>query len=77
MQGDPSAALGVGLGIIWMLAGLVSLAATIWGIIDVVKVPNDSDFRAGNKVVWILVIVFFNCLGAIIYALVGRPQNRV
>ena len=77
---DPSAsASDVGwlaaLGIVPMIAGLISLIVTIVAIVDIVKVPSDSDFRAGNKLVWILVVVFFNCLGAIIYYAVGRPNR--
>ena len=57
---------------------LIWLAATIfwiWAIVDVVKVPDDSMFRAGNKLIWILVVVLAHVIGAIIYFLVGRPES--
>lgn len=57
---------------------LIWLAATafwIWAIVDVVKVPDDSMFRAGNKLIWILVVVLTHVIGAIIYFLVGRPVS--
>ena len=77
MGNDPSAAPGwlAALGILPMILSFVSLAMTIAAIVDIVKVPSDSDFRAGNKLVWILVVVFFGCLGAIIYYAVGRPNR--
>jgi uncharacterized membrane protein len=55
------------------------LAATcfivwIWALVDVVKVPDDSMFKAGNKLVWVLVIVLTGVVGAIIYLVVGRPS---
>jgi hypothetical protein len=56
---------------------LIWLAATvvwIWAIVDIVKVPDDSMFRAGNKLVWVLVVVFTHVIGAVIYFLIGRPE---
>ena len=49
----------------------------IWALVDAIRVPSDRDFRAGTKLIWVLVILFLNCLGALIYFAVGRPRNRV
>lgn len=60
---------------------VVTLAAVslfpLWALIDAIRVPSDADFRAGNKVIWVLVILFMHCVGALIYFAVGRPRNRV
>jgi uncharacterized membrane protein len=61
-----------GIVIIFVL-GLAAFAFWIWAIVDVVRVPDDSMFKAGNKLVWILVIVITGVIGAIIYLVVGRP----
>jgi hypothetical protein len=45
----------------------------IWALVDAVKVPDDSMFRAGNKLIWVLIIVLAQVIGAIIYLVVGRP----
>lgn len=49
----------------------------LWALIDAIRVPSDADFRAGNKVIWVLVILFMHCVGALVYFAVGRPRNRV
>ena len=59
--------------VIILILGLAAFAFWIWAIVDVVRVPDDSMFKAGNKLVWILVIVITGVIGAIIYLVVGRP----
>jgi type VI protein secretion system component VasK len=61
-----------GIAILFIL-GLAAFALWIWAIVDVVRVPDDSMFKAGNKLVWVLVIVITGVIGAIIYLAVGRP----
>jgi len=72
------AAFGLGFGIIIaifaVVLSLAVFAVWIWTIIDVVKVPSDDRFRAGNQLVWILVIVLTQIIGSIIYLAVGRPE---
>lgn len=55
------------------ILGLAAFAFWIWAIVDVVKVPDDSMFKAGSKLVWVLVVVLAGVVGAIIYLVVGRP----
>ena len=60
------------------LAGiLVVISAVVWlfALIDALRRPADAWDRAGqSQIVWILVIVLVNVLGAIIYLIVARPQ---
>jgi hypothetical protein len=58
----------------FLLIWLAATAVWIWAIVDVVKVPDDSMFRAGNKLIWVLVVVLTHVIGAIIYFAVGRPE---
>jgi len=64
---------------LWIVAALTVLIAIgafvfwIWALVDAIRVPDDSRFRAGNKLLWVLVIVFLHVIGAIIYVVVGRP----
>lgn len=49
----------------------------IYALVDAIRVTDDSMYRAGNKLIWVLVIVllpFF--VGPIIYLLVGAPQTE-
>ncbi len=60
----------------FLLVGLAALAVWVWALIDAIKTP-DGTFRAGNQLIWVLVILFGNLLGAIIYLIVGRPAAPI
>lgn len=55
------------------ILGIAAFVLWVWALVDVVKVPDDSMFKAGNKLVWVLVIVLTGVIGAIVYLVVGRP----
>jgi hypothetical protein len=46
------------IGFLWIIA-----------LIDILR----SEFRGNDKIVWILVVIFFPILGSILYFLMGRP----
>jgi phospholipase D-like protein len=48
----------------------------IAALVDAIKVPEDSLYRAGNKLVWVLVIVLTGFIGALIYYAVGKPSRQ-
>lgn len=56
----------------WLFA-LANIVVVVWALVDAIKVPDDSMYRAGNKLIWVLVILFAGFVGAIVYFLVGRP----
>jgi hypothetical protein len=56
-----------------ILFWIVGFAAVIWGLVDVIRVTDDTMFRAGDRLIWVLVILFANVLGVIIYVAIGRP----
>jgi len=58
-----------GFGII----GLISLAIWIFALVDAVSVPDNSMYRTGDKLIWVLVILLAYVIGALIYIFVGRP----
>lgn len=58
--------------------GLISLAGFvlwIWTLVDAVRVPDDSQFQSGTKLLWVLIIVLTGFIGSLIYLIVGRPQG--
>ena len=62
-----------GFGLIWLVLALAALAVWIWALVDAIQNPAlDSTMR----IVWILVIVFTQIIGAIIYLAVGRSMGR-
>ena len=68
------AGLGVLL-VIMLLAGL-SLALTvfwIWMLVDAIQNKGITD---GEKVGWVLAIVFFHFIGSVLYFFIGRPKGK-
>ncbi len=51
---------------------IVQLTLMIIALIDAVKREN---FKVGNKVVWVLVIVLINIFGPIIYFIFGKGDE--
>lgn len=56
------AVLGVGLFVFW-----------IWMLIDCLtkEFPGENE-----KVIWVLVVILLNWVGALVYFFVGRPKGR-
>jgi hypothetical protein len=54
--------VGIGLTVFW-----------IWALVDAIRVPDDSMYNEGNKLLWVIVIVLTSFIGAIIYLIIGRP----
>ncbi len=52
--------------------GLALTAFWIWMLIDAVTNRGIGD---GEKIAWVLVILFLHALGALIYFIVGRPKR--
>jgi len=66
----------VGLGMVLLILlcvglGLAMFAFWIWMLVDCIK--NDR-LNSTEKIVWVLVIIFLNFLGAFIYLLAGRNK---
>lgn len=59
--------------ILFVLLAIVGMVLWIWALVDVVRVPDDSMFKAGNKLIWVLVVVLAGFIGAIVYLIVGKP----
>ena len=53
------------------ILGLLVLILVIWAIFDIVKHEEFSDIE---KLIWVLVVVFLNIIGVIVYYLAGRPK---
>jgi hypothetical protein len=63
------------LGGLTLLIGLFILILTmilpLIAIIDIVK----SRFEGNNKLIWVLVVILMNALGAVLYFAIGRSQK--
>lgn len=59
--------------IMFVLAWLVFV---VWMLVDALRVRSDDEYQTGTKLVWVLVILLANGVGAVIYFFVGRPRQR-
>jgi hypothetical protein len=62
-----------------MLLPLVAIgliAMWVYALVDAIRVPDDSMYQAGNKLLWVLVILLGMIPGALIYLFVGKPLPR-
>ena len=49
----------------------LGIIPTIIALIDILK----SKFEGNNKIVWVIVVMFLNLIGAILYFTIGRKQK--
>lgn len=61
--------------VIFWLFFIANIVLVIWGLVDAIKVPDDRMYKAGNKLIWVLVILLGGFVGAIVYFAVGRPSH--
>ena len=55
---------------------VAAVVLLVYALVDAIRVPDDSMYRAGNKLIWVLVIVllpFF--VGPLVYLVVGAPAS--
>jgi hypothetical protein len=57
--------------IIIILIAFLGIIPTIMALIDILK----SKFNGNDKIVWVLVVLFLNLIGAILYFTIGRNQK--
>ena len=60
--------------VVWLVLAAISLAGLlfwVWMLIDAIRNKSLSDTE---KIVWVLVIIFVNLLGAVIYFFAGRHK---
>ena len=60
-------------GMFLLLLLLAAIGLWIWSLIDAVRVPDDA-YRAGSKVMWVLVIALTGFIGSVVYFIAGRPR---
>ncbi len=66
---------GVGELLLLFLAPLLLAAFAFW-IWMLVSAIQNQGLDGLEKVVWVLVIIFLHCLGALLYLLLGYPKRR-
>ncbi len=64
--------IGAFFGLIFFLISLVGFVFWLWMLIHAITNKGLSD---GEKIVWVLVIIFLPLLGSIIYFFVGKSKG--
>ena len=64
----------IGIFVLMFLAivGLLAFVFWIWMIIDAIQNKGLTD---GEKIAWVLVVIFLHCIGALLYFLIGHPKR--
>lgn len=57
--------------ILILVAALLGFLPTIIALVDILK----NEFSGQNKIAWLLVVLFTNIFGAVLYFLIGRKQK--
>ena len=57
--------------IVILVIVLLGIIPTIIALIDILR----NEFTGNNKIVWLLVVLFGNFLGALLYFIIGRTQK--
>lgn len=56
---------------LWQTFLLALILFPIIALVDVIR----NEFTGNNKLIWVLVLIFFNIPGAILYYLIGTKQK--
>ena len=54
-----------------IIIGLFGILLPIVALIDILK----NKFKGNDKIVWVLVVIFFNIIGSILYFTIGKNQK--
>jgi|TARA_B110000879_G_C10943649_1_gene420851 hypothetical protein len=57
--------------ILILITVFLGIIPTIVALIDIVR----NEFTGNNKIVWLLVVLLGNFLGALLYFIIGRTQK--
>jgi hypothetical protein len=68
-----SGIVGLFLVLFLVTIGLLLFAFWIWMLIDAIQNKGLTD---GEKVGWVLAVVFLHFIGALLYLFIGRPKRN-
>jgi hypothetical protein len=69
--------IGGAIGLFFVLiSALVGLAGTVFWIWMLVHAITNKGLGDGEKIAWVLVIIFLPLIGCILYFFIGRPKGR-
>lgn len=69
----------VGLGVLLVILFVAGfcLALTVFWIWMLVDAIQNKGLNDGEKIGWVLAIVFFHLIGSLLYLFIGRPKRHM
>ena len=61
-----------GLMLLWILLAIAAFAVWLWALVDAMKNPT---LESNERLVWVIVIVVAQLIGAILYFAIGRNKT--
>lgn len=57
--------------------GLPLLLLILWvsALVSAIRVEDEGMYQTGNKLIWVLVILFAGPIGALVYWAIGKPEG--
>ena len=71
-DGGGALLFGGGCFLVWILLAVLALGIWIWALVDAIQNPA---LDGNQRLIWILVIVLTQFIGAMIYLIVGRSRK--
>ena len=59
--------------VVILLSIIIIAIPVIIALIDILR----NEFEGSNKIIWVLVVLFFGLIGAILYYFIGRKQKII
>jgi hypothetical protein len=77
MANDPSPVIALGGILVMLMFAALALAGFVFWLWMLIHAIQNRGLDGSERIVWVIVIVFVNLVGAIIYFFVGRPKASV
>ena len=58
------------------LIAIVLIVVWVRTILDIIRTQDGYQYRAGNQIVWLLVVILAPYIGVPLYWIFGAPQRR-
>lgn len=59
-----------------LLVPVATVLLLVYALVNAIRVPDDSMYRAGNKLIWVVVICLLPVfVGPLVYLAVGAPRT--
>lgn len=61
--------------LVWIIGAIISLACFAFWLWMLIHAITNKGLSDGEKIVWVLVVIFLPFIGSVIYFFVGRPKG--